>query len=259
MGDEGFSFKIMGSTVQKGDKEHFIKPEKVSVSIKNLKIKVRQSKHKMLFGFFKPLIFSVVQPALEKVLEEQIKNSFMKVDAFAYDVHTEATRTRDMARNEASDKRSFYEHYLSAVRTKITEKKQEAEVKAQETPKRDTKVNVAVTQYDSLFKDIKLPGGISTKATEFKNLASRGERWESPVFTFENASETTDLPSAAPISRKPHNILVKEGDQGRQVVEPVTVKPDQAQSGFGGAEHKARGAMQMKSIPNTIPGTQCPV
>lgn len=64
---------------------------------------------------------------------------------------------------------------------------------------------MAVTQHDSIFKDIKLPGGISTKATEFKELAAKGDKWESPVFGIGSAKETTDLPKVAPITRKPHN------------------------------------------------------
>ena len=64
---------------------------------------------------------------------------------------------------------------------------------------------MAVTQHDSIFKNIKLPGGISSKATEFKELAAKGDKWESPVFGIGNASESSDIPKLTPVSRKPHN------------------------------------------------------
>ena len=182
----------------------------------------------------------------------------MKADAFAYDVHAEATRTRDLARNDPEDKRSFYEHYIGAMRTKMSEKKQKAEQQAQETSKRDTKVNLAVTQYESLFKDIKLPGGISTKATEYKDLASTGERWESPIFTIDDACESTGLPRLEPIRRKPHGITVK-GDEGKRAAEPVTAPTHTKTAMPRAAEPKARGAKAMMDGPRTIPGTSCPV
>lgn len=64
---------------------------------------------------------------------------------------------------------------------------------------------MAVTQHDSIFKSIDLPGGISTKATEFKDLAAKGEKWESPVFGIGSAKESNDIPKLAPVTRKPHN------------------------------------------------------
>jgi len=63
---------------------------------------------------------------------------------------------------------------------------------------------VAVTKHDSIFKDISLPGGISTKATEFKELAAKGEKWESPVFSIGSAKETASLPKIAAVTKKPH-------------------------------------------------------
>src|SRR5271154_7384963 len=64
---------------------------------------------------------------------------------------------------------------------------------------------MAVTQQDSIFQNISLPGGISTKATEFKELAAKGDKWESPVFGLGSAQESTDIPQLAPITRKPHS------------------------------------------------------
>ena len=61
-----------------------------------------------------------------------------------------------------------------------------------------------MTKQDSIFKNISLPGGISTKATEFKELAAKGDKWESPVFGIGSARESNDIPSLTPVSRKPH-------------------------------------------------------
>lgn len=66
-------------------------------------------------------------------------------------------------------------------------------------------MNMAVTQHDSIFQNINLPGGISTKATEFKDLAAKGDKWESPVFGIGSAAESTDIPKLSPVTRKPHN------------------------------------------------------
>jgi hypothetical protein len=64
---------------------------------------------------------------------------------------------------------------------------------------------MAVTTQDSIFQNISLPGGISTKATEFKELAAKGDKWESPVFGLGSAQESTDLPKLVPVTRKPHS------------------------------------------------------
>jgi hypothetical protein len=204
MGGDGFSFRVVASSSKDPDKLHFVKPEKVTVNIKNLDIRLKKSKHKLLFGLFKPLLFSVVRPAIHKLLEKQVRDMFMKADAFAHDVHAEARRTRDLARNDPENARNLYSHYVSAARKQVMEQKRKAREVAAGKVKRDTKVHWAMTQEDYLFKDIKLPGAISAKATEYKELAGRGERWESPVFSIGSAAETRDLPKLAPIQRKPH-------------------------------------------------------
>lgn len=56
-----------------------------------------------------------------------------------------------------------------------------------------------------MFKNISLPGGISTKATEYKELAAKGDKWESPVFGIGSAKESSDIPKLANVSRKPHS------------------------------------------------------
>jgi hypothetical protein len=70
----------------------------------------------------------------------------------------------------------------------------------------DKKVNVAMTQHDSIFPNIKLPGGISTKATEYKELAKRGEKWESPVFALGSAAKSTNIAGAPQVTQKSHHV-----------------------------------------------------
>jgi hypothetical protein len=77
------------------------------------------------------------------------------------------------------------------------------------------KVNMAITQQDSIFPQIKLPGGISSKATEYKELALKGDSWESPVFKLGSASPSTDIPTAPDVTRKDHTVT-QGGVQGPQ-------------------------------------------
>merc|ERR1711964_152139 len=70
----------------------------------------------------------------------------------------------------------------------------------------DKKVNVAMTQHDSIFPNIKLPGGISSKATEYKELGQKGDTWHSPIFKLGSASASTDVPKAPNVTRKEHSV-----------------------------------------------------
>ncbi|WEW61717.1 hypothetical protein PRK78_007211 [Emydomyces testavorans] len=266
LGGEGFSFRIVGSTTQAKDRQHFVKPEKVDVTIKNLDIRLKKSNHKLLFTIFRPLLFRVARPAIQKALEKQIRDSFTKTDALAYEIYCEAQRTREASRTDPEDKRSMYAHYLAAARKRMAERKEQAAKKAQTVAKRDTKVNMAVTQHDSIFKGIKLPGGISTKATEYRELAEKGERWETPVFGIGSAAESTNLPKLAPITRKPHQIVTKTREQ-EDAERAATAAPQPTHSGTGGAlnggatqgGYAAGQGNAFLNGPVTIPGTRAPI
>ncbi|KAI9847024.1 MAG: hypothetical protein M1837_003380 [Sclerophora amabilis] len=197
LGGQGFSFKVKMSTADKKDRQNFFKVEKVDVDVKNLKIKLKQSNHKLLFGLVKPLLFKVIRPVVQKVLEKQIKDSVNQFDRLAYEVHREAEKAAQAVKNDPENAPNIYQRYYEAGQKKILEGKQ----KGKETAA-DKKVNVAVTQHDSIFKDIKLPGGISSKATEYKELAAKGDKWESPVFGIGSAKESTNLPKATTVQRK---------------------------------------------------------
>ncbi|KAF2773116.1 hypothetical protein EJ03DRAFT_286851 [Teratosphaeria nubilosa] len=203
LGGTGFSFKVAMETADKSDKQHFFKINTVSVDVKNLNIKLKQSNHKLLFGLFKPLLLKVMRPVLQKVIEKQIRDNVHKADAFLYQVKREADRAAEEAKSNPDPEniQNMYQRYFTAFQQQFQKGKKKTEEKTS-----DTQVNMAVTQHDSIFKNIALPGGISTKATEYKELAAKGEKWESPVFSIGSAKETSNLPSVSHPQRKRHDV-----------------------------------------------------
>ena len=223
MGGSGFSFKIAMETADKSDRQHFFKINTVTVDIKSLTIKLKQSKHKTLFNLFRPLMFAVLRPAVGKVLEKLIKDQVHNADAKAYAVYKEAEKAGRAAQSDPENAPNIYNRYVTAAQNEFTKKQKAAEEVAA-----DKKANVAMTQMDSIFPEIKLPGGISTKATEYKQLAAKGDKWESPIFGIGSAAETKNLPSVGKVSRKSHS-AASGGVRGPQNLEP-------GQSTFGQAQ-----------------------
>lgn len=223
MGGTGFSFKVELETADKDDQIHYFKINKVSTDIKNLQVKLKKSNHKLLFGLFKPLLLKVMRPVIQRVLEKQIKDSVNQLDALIFDIKQDADRAAESAKQnpDPENLQNIYQRYASAANKRIMQGKQKkAEL---EERAKDTHVNVAVTQHDSMFKNISLPGGISSKATEYKELAAKGEKWESPVFSIGSAKETSTLPKIAAVTRKPHstaspNVRSSEGDFGHSAI-----------------------------------------
>ncbi|KAF5846469.1 hypothetical protein GGP41_003871 [Bipolaris sorokiniana] len=217
MGGSGFSFKVEMETADKAREHaqtHFFKVTKVESDIKHLQIKMKKSNHKLLFNMFKPLLLKVMRPVIQKVLEKQIKDSANQLDAILFDIKTEADRAAAEAKNNPDPQniQNIYQRYASSAQRRLMQGKQKKE-SLQEKVK-DTKVNVAVTQHDSIFKNISLPGGISSKATEYKELAAKGDKWESPIFSIGSAKETTSLPQVGKITRKPHGRAEGYGTSG---------------------------------------------
>lgn len=205
MGGSGFSFKVeMENAERSKDSVHYFKINKVTTDIENLQIKLKKSNHKLLFNLFKPLLLKVMRPVIQRVLEKQIKDNVNQLDALIYDIKKEADKAvEDAKRNpDPQNIQNIYQRYASAANQRIMQGK-EKKAQLQERVK-DTHVNVAVTQHDSMFQNIKLPGGISTKATEYKDLAAKGEKWESPVFSIGAAKETSALPKIPSVQRKVH-------------------------------------------------------
>ncbi len=201
LGGTGFSFKIKLSTADKADRENFFKVDKVDVDVKNFNIKVKQSNHKLLFTLVKSIMLKVMRPALQKILEKTIKDKVHELDTLAYKVKLEADRAKEDIKENPEEAPNVYSRYVSAAQKQILQGKQKAEDVAS-----DKKVNMAITKQDSLFPDIHLPGGISSKATEYKELAHKGDSWESPVFKLGAAAPTKDLPPAPKVTRKEHRV-----------------------------------------------------
>jgi hypothetical protein len=218
MGGSGFSFKVEMETADKARENHaqthFFKVTKVESDIKNLQIKMKKSNHKLLFNMFKPLLLKVMRPVIQKVLEKQIKDSANQLDGILFDIKTEADRAEAEAKRnpDPQNLQNMYQRYASAMQHRVMQGKQKKEQVKEKTS--DTQVNMAVTQHDSIFKNISLPGGISSKATEYKELAAKGERWESPIFSIGSAKETSSLPQVGKVTRKPHGRAGGYGSPG---------------------------------------------
>lgn len=135
LGGEGFSFKIAASNAHKKDRQHFAKVDKVTVDVKNLKIKIKQSNHKLLFGIAKPILLMVMRPVIQKVLEKQIRDSFTQADAYAYDIHREAQKAVDRAKANPDPENvaNIYKEYVTAIQRKMTAKKEAAQDKVSNT------------------------------------------------------------------------------------------------------------------------------
>lgn len=199
LGGDGFSFRMKLTTADENDKQHFFKIDKVDVDVKHLQIKLVKSNHKLLFGLFKPIMLKVLRPAIQKTAEKQLKDQFNQFDQLLHRVEQEANRALEAAKEDPENVPNIYKRYADAIQKQVLQGK-----KAVEDIAADKKVNVAVTQEDSIFPQVKLPGGISTKATEFRELARKGDKWESPVFSIGAASKSKDIPSPPSVTRKSH-------------------------------------------------------
>uniref|UniRef100_A0A0D2Y2G1 Uncharacterized protein n=1 Tax=Fusarium oxysporum (strain Fo5176) TaxID=660025 RepID=A0A0D2Y2G1_FUSOF len=168
---DGFSFKMKVSTADKKDRQNYFKVEKVDVDFNKLQIKVKKSNHKLLFSLFKPFMLKVIRPPLQKAVEKAIKDQCNKFDQLLFQVKQEADRAAAEAKNHPENAPNIYNRYYTAAQQQFTKGKKKAEAAAS-----DKKANIAMTKEDSIFPNINLPGGISTKATEYKELARKGDK-----------------------------------------------------------------------------------
>jgi hypothetical protein len=201
LGGTGFSFKMKLSTTDTMDRQNFFKVDKVDVDVKNFNIKLQKSKHKLLFALAKPLMLKVMRPALQKAIEKVIKDKVYELDSLLYQVKQEADRAQQQVKDNPEEAQNIYSRYATAFQKKAMQGKKESEQVSA-----DKKVNVAITKEDSIFPNIHLPGGISSKATEYKQLARKGDAWESPIFNIGSASASTNLGSAPKVTRKDHSV-----------------------------------------------------
>ncbi|KAH7118211.1 hypothetical protein B0J13DRAFT_613117 [Dactylonectria estremocensis] len=203
---DGFCFKMKVSTAHKKDRQNFFKVEKVDVDFKGLNFKIKQSSHKLLFALAKPLALKFMRKPIQVAVEKAIKDQCNNFDAQLYKVKQEVDRATAVAKSDPTNAPNIYMRYYTAAQKEFGKKKAQAE-----NAVADKKMNVAFTKEDSIFPAINLPGGISTKATEYKELARKGEKWESPVFSIGSANKSTDIPPAPKIQRKAHPVNVGNG------------------------------------------------
>ena len=201
-GGSGISFKVDMETADKsGDNAHFFKVKTVNIDIQNMDIKVKQSNHKLLFSLFKPLLIKVVRPVVQKVLEKQIRDNVLKLDGMCFRAKKEADRAAEQARRSPDPEgevKSMYQYYFTAFQNQISQAQQKKDEAAS-----DKQTNVAITQHESIFKHISLPGGFSTQATKYKDMARQGEKWQSPIFGIGSASESRDIQPTRVTRRSP--------------------------------------------------------
>ncbi|QSS59105.1 hypothetical protein I7I51_08537, partial [Histoplasma capsulatum] len=167
-------------------------------------------------------------------------------DRFTYAVHSEAQRAWKAARSSPQESQTIYSYYVDAVRKQVMAMRKKSAEKKDAVKERDTKVNLTATERTALFQHIKLPGGISSKVTEYEELATKGDKWESPVFSIGDAAESTNLPQLAPIARKPRS-RPKTRDSGIGSVDETISRDDQdkGKRGIGGT--------QLPSGPHMVP------
>jgi len=194
-------------TADKTDNSHFFKVNTVVVDIKHINIKLKKSKYKTLFAIVKPLLLRVMVPILTKVVQKVIKDQIHNLDGKLYGIKKEADKAAKQAKNDPDSAQNIYQRYYHAATSKLDQKKQKSKEASA-----DKELHIAMTKHDSLFPNISLPGGISTKATEYKDLAAKGPKWESPIFSIGSARETpsTSLPTLHRIQRKQHNVASSE-------------------------------------------------
>ncbi|RKF71801.1 Uncharacterized protein C32A11.02c [Golovinomyces cichoracearum] len=202
LGGSGFSFMIKMSTSDSKDRENFFKVESVDVDVKSFKIKIKQSQHKILFALAKPILLKVIQPALQKALELNIMENARSLDSKFYKIKLEVDRAAQEVQENPEDMKNIYQQYISAFQKQFFQSKENVK-----NASSGNMVKLAITKRDSLFPEINLPGGISSKATEYKELALAGDKWESPVFNLGSAPETQNIPNTPEVIHKNNSAI----------------------------------------------------
>lgn len=142
---------------------------------------------------------------------------------------TESDANKSQVAENPDQAPNIYQRYVNAAQKQYLQGKNKTQAAVQ-----DKKVNIAMTKHDSIFPNIHLPGGISSKvgvlhvyssstsfkpfddwdtclflptmksnanseieqATEYKNLAMEGNDWRSPIFKLGSASTSSNIPEA---------------------------------------------------------------
>lgn len=205
----GLSFRMKVATADKSDRQNFFKVEKVKVDFKGLNIKLKQSNHKLLFAIVKPLVLKVLRPPIQKLVEKAIKDECNKLDGVLYEMKQEADSTAG-AVGEDGKETTFYSRFYQAAQRRMLQKKEESQATND-----DKKVNIAMTMEDSILPHVKLPGSVSAKASQYKQLAKSGDKWESPVFSLDDAQTNIVVMGAPRIEAGEHSTEFSPGSHAK--------------------------------------------
>ncbi|KKF94975.1 putative protein C32A11.02c [Ceratocystis platani] len=214
----------------------------VSVDVSRLEVNIVESTHKVLHHIFRPLVIRELRNVLKETAERLIREKSSQLDALLWKIHQNAvaytTRARELNRHPPGKLRRYAKATRYVFRMYRAHRRREhgresenysladsttgrrslnrallspaiphiesAKYRVPEGEKR-TRVSWTVME-NSLFPDIKLPDAkgtsVSSKAAEYKELAHKGERWTSPVFSIGSASRSAQLPAPTRVMRK---------------------------------------------------------
>jgi len=213
----GLTANVGLETSPDSDKRHaFFKPAVVKVEIHSMDVRLTKSSHKMLFAIFRPLLMSIMKPAIAKAAEVQITKSIKDADSYLYSLYKEVQKEKRRVENKPDDEKvGELKMYANTIQRRFNETKEQKKKRAEEVADRakQTKVNVAATREDSIFKNVKLQGGVTSNiATEMKQKAREGQDWHSPMFSIGSGRESSNIPKPKEIRRKsPHERATVNG------------------------------------------------
>lgn len=132
LGGQGLSLDMKLSTPAETHGNRISKLEKVTVNIRNLKIILKKSNHKTLFAIFKPLLMSILKPAITKAAEVQIRTSFDQIDEQLWLVQSEYNKAKEDAEKQSSEESpNAANMYIQAIQRRFSKLR---ENKKQTTP-----------------------------------------------------------------------------------------------------------------------------
>jgi len=130
LGGQGLSFDIKFATAEAKDRNRIFKIDNIKVKVKNLKIVLKKSNHKLLFNLFKPLLMSVVKPAIAKAAEVEIRQSFDKLDEQMWLVQKEYNKAKEAAKDQPPEEtQNMIKMYIDAIQKRFTELREKAQEK----------------------------------------------------------------------------------------------------------------------------------
>lgn len=193
----GADIEVTVASSEKSDASHFYNVEDVTVSVRDMDIKLRKSKYKPIFIFTRPVLMRTLKQAVTHALEKTVRDLFESGDRELWEMHKDVkSRKQKYESLDDEDAPSTPSMYFQALGRRIT-------LHREEKKDSDTEVHAAMTSDDARMKGIKLPHQRSDQAQKWKNESLNGNTWHSGVFALGSASTTKDLPHPSIRSRKP--------------------------------------------------------